>query len=85
MPNGHTISVALGQTLGALLPVSRAREALDFQLHQLLGREGDHVAQEIGVGVFPTRALGLITSLTSSKAGDPTSLPRQLSWPRAMT
>jgi hypothetical protein len=41
------VSAAAGLPAFAAL---RSRAALDFQLHQPLGGEGDHVAQNVGVG-----------------------------------
>ena len=43
------VTVALSQTLGALLAVGRPGLAFDFQLHQTLGGKADHLAQQIGI------------------------------------
>jgi hypothetical protein len=40
----------MGQPLGGARAVGRAGQALDFEFHQALGAEADHLAQEIGVG-----------------------------------
>src|SRR5262249_19671018 len=50
LPVAVAIAVALGATLSALLTITGAGEAFDFQLHQALRRKADHLAQEIGVG-----------------------------------
>jgi hypothetical protein len=51
------VTVALGQTLGALLAIGRPGLALDFQLHQALGGKADHLAQQIGIrGLLHERA-----------------------------
>jgi hypothetical protein len=50
LPVAIAIAVTLGQTMGTLLPVRRAGQRADLQLHQPLGGKGDHIAQKIGVG-----------------------------------
>src|SRR5262249_30109174 len=49
LPAAVTVPVALGETLGALLAVGRPGQALDFELHQPLGRKADHLTQKIGI------------------------------------
>jgi hypothetical protein len=60
LPKAIAVAVALDQSLGALLAVNGAGQLLHFQLHQPLGSEADHVAQQIGVGVFSTSVFRLI-------------------------
>jgi hypothetical protein len=54
-----TGAVALGNPLRAALAMGGPGQALDLQLHQALGGEADHLAQQIGVGaLFQKRAKG---------------------------
>ncbi|UWU81605.1 hypothetical protein N2603_37070 [Bradyrhizobium huanghuaihaiense] len=47
----------MGQTLRILLAVGRPGLAFDLQLHQPLGGEADHLAQQIGIrGLLHERA-----------------------------
>src|SRR6202008_3652281 len=57
LPDPVAVAVALGQTLGALLAVSRSGLAFDLQLHQPLGGKADHLTQQIGIrGLLHERA-----------------------------
>jgi site-specific DNA recombinase len=49
-PGAIAIAIALRETLGASAAMRRAGQAFDFQLHQALGGEADHLAQEVAVG-----------------------------------
>ena len=50
LPVPVAVAVALDQPLRALLAPGRAGQAAHLQLHQPLGGEADHLAQQIGVG-----------------------------------
>jgi len=50
LPVAVAIAVALRQPLRRLLAIAGAGQAADLQLHQPLGGEADHLAQQIGVG-----------------------------------
>lgn len=50
LPVTVAIAVALGEPPGVLLAEGRAGQNADFQLHQPLGGEADHLAQNVGVG-----------------------------------
>lgn len=50
LPVTVAIAVALGEPPGVLLAEGRAGQSADFQLHQPLGGEADHLAQNVGVG-----------------------------------
>jgi hypothetical protein len=52
LPGALPIAVALRQTLWALLAIGGAGQAADLQLHQALGREADHRAQQVRVGAL---------------------------------
>jgi hypothetical protein len=55
-----------------LFAVRRAGQRLDIDLHQPLGGEGDHLAQNIGVGVFSTSEGRFIISVAGwSSQRDP--------------
>ena len=57
LPDPVAVTVALGQTLGALLAIGCPSLAFDFQLHQTLGGKADHLAQQIGIrGLLHERA-----------------------------
>jgi len=59
LPIPVAITVALDQALGALLAMSGARQAADFQLHQALGGKADHLAQQVRVrGSSPAEPAG---------------------------
>jgi hypothetical protein len=49
---GQWIAVALGQPFDALLPIAGTGQATNLQFHQPLGREANHLPQQIGVGVL---------------------------------
>jgi len=49
LPRSVAVAVALVDPLAAAFAVGGAGEACYLQLHQPLGREADHVTQEIGV------------------------------------
>ena len=52
LPDPVAIAVALVDPLGAALAMGGAGQPLDLQLHQALGGEADHLAQQIGVGAL---------------------------------
>ncbi len=52
LPVAIPVAVALGQPLGALLAVGRARALADLQLHQPLGAITNRLTQQIGVGAL---------------------------------
>ena len=49
LPVTFAVAVAMGQAIGRTSTVWGAGEALDIELHQALGGEADHLAQEVGV------------------------------------
>src|SRR4051794_6138174 len=49
LPVTLPVAVTLSQALGALLAIRGAGQAADFQLHQALGGEADHLAQQVRV------------------------------------
>jgi hypothetical protein len=63
LPIAVAIAVALSEPLRRTLAVGGAGLGANLQLHQSLGREADHLAQNIGVGVFSTSARRFIISL----------------------
>ena len=52
LPGPVAVAVAMGDTIRRALAVSGAGQALDLQCHQPLGREADHLAQQIGIGAL---------------------------------
>jgi hypothetical protein len=48
-PVAVAIAIALRHPLGTLLAIAGAGQRTDLQLHQSLGGEADHLAQQIGV------------------------------------
>ena len=50
LPVPVAIAVALGEPVGRALAKAGAGLGADLHLHQPLGGEGDHVAQDVGVG-----------------------------------
>jgi len=44
------VAVAVGQAIGVAAALGGSGEGFDFQLHQTLCGEADHLAQEVGVG-----------------------------------
>jgi len=46
LPDPVAVAVALSETLGVLLALSRPGLAFDFQLHQTLGGKADHLAKQ---------------------------------------
>jgi hypothetical protein len=49
LPVAVAVAVALHQAVGVLLAVRRACQRADLDLHQPLGREGDHLPQQVGI------------------------------------
>jgi hypothetical protein len=62
VPLAPTVAVAVGETIGIAAAVSGSGEGLDFQLHQSLRGEADHLTQEVGVG-------GLLQQLSEVHVG----------------
>ena len=62
VPLARTVSVAMGQAIGAAAAVSGSGQGLDFQFHQSLRGEADHLTQEVGVG-------GLLQQLSQVHGG----------------
>jgi hypothetical protein len=59
LPDAVAVAVALGKPLGVLLPIGGPGLTLDLQLHQPLGREADHLPQEVAVlAILNKRAKG---------------------------
>ena len=52
LPVAITVAVALRQPVSAAFAVRGAGHAADFQLHQTLGGEADHLAQHAGIRAF---------------------------------
>jgi len=52
LPQPVAVTVAMGNPLRTALAMGGAGQPLDLQLHQALGGEADHLAQEIGVGAL---------------------------------
>ncbi len=50
LPVTFAVTVAVGEAVGVAGSVRGTGEALDLQLHQALGAEADHLAQEVGIG-----------------------------------
>jgi hypothetical protein len=50
LPVPIAVAIALREPSRTLLATGRARQGADLKLHQPLGGEGDHIAQEIRVG-----------------------------------
>ena len=50
IPLARTVSVAMGQAIGVAATVRGSGQGLDFQVHQPLRGEADHLTQEVGVG-----------------------------------
>ena len=52
LPDPVAVAVAMVYAIRRALAVAGADQALDFQFHQALGGEADHLAQQIGVGTL---------------------------------
>src|SRR6202023_2049282 len=52
LPVAVAISIALRDPIGAAFAVRRAGQALDFQLHQAMRGEADHLAQQVASAAF---------------------------------
>ena len=52
LPRPVAVAVALRDPLRTALAMGRAGQPLDLQLHQALGGEADHLAQQVGVGTL---------------------------------
>src|SRR5882762_9429601 len=52
LPITLAIPVAVGDPIGAAFAVRRTGQVLDFQLHQPMRREPDHLAQQISIGAL---------------------------------
>ena len=63
MPRDDTVAIALRRALGALLTIGGAGLATDLQIHQALGGEADHLAQQIRIPLFSTSSLRSIIGL----------------------
>ena len=50
VPRARTVAVAVGEAIGAAAAMRGSGQGLDFQFHESLCREADHLAQEVGIG-----------------------------------
>jgi hypothetical protein len=50
VPLAPTVAVAVGQAIGAAAAVGGSGEGFDFQFHQSLRGEADHLTQKVGIG-----------------------------------
>jgi hypothetical protein len=57
LPGPVAIAVALGPAVNALFAIRRAGKRPDLQLHQPLGGNGHHLAQDSGIGGLLSQAL----------------------------
>ena len=55
LPAALAVAVAMGDPLRRTLAMGGAGQPFHLQLHQTLGREADHLAQQIGVGALLQR------------------------------
>jgi hypothetical protein len=62
LPITVAVAGALNEALRALLPIAGTGQAFDLKLHQPLGCKADHLAQQIGVGVFSKSARRFLIS-----------------------
>ena len=52
VPGALAIAVAMIEPLGAARARRRARQGLDFQVHQARGRKGQHLTHEVGISTL---------------------------------
>ena len=86
LPVPVAIAVALGEPVGRALAMRRAGPGADLHLHQPLGGEGDHVAQNVRIGgLLHERAKVIISSVIGGSSvcvaiRNP-NLPENRRWP----